>query len=191
MVDWKYLLLAQYPACLLLAALFLINYLRVRTRSAVKSVLWVLLFGVALAAAVLFAFLGVHYEYWALGSLFKLGLASWIGLALVVAALIAHIVHGIEVKRNRKIMEKELEKAAKEKEHAVAQAREEAEAAARHAQNAAEFAALQAREEGRQAAQREAEEARLAQAQDAAGAEAAQSDMAQAAAEPIELKLGE
>ena len=76
MVDWKYLLLAQFPAFLLLALLFLVAYLRARKSSAVKSVLWVLLFGVSLAAAVLCAFAGIHHGYWTLKTMFHLGIAS-------------------------------------------------------------------------------------------------------------------
>lgn len=178
MVNWKYLLLAQYPALALLAVLFLVNYLLVRKRSAVKSVLWVLLFGVALAAAVLFAFLGVHYEFWKLGELFKLGLASWLGLALVLIATVAHIVHGMEKKHNRKVMEKELERAARERDDAVAQAEE-----------AGREAARQAREEGRISARQEVEAERFAHAASAAEAAALDSDLAQQASAPIELTL--
>ena len=133
MVDWKYLLFAQYPAFLLLSILFLINYLLVRKSSAVKSILWVLLFGVALACAVLFAFLGVQQNYWTLGTLFQLSAASWIGVVLVILAGIAYVVHRIEVKHNKRVMEKELKKAAKAKDDAVAQAREEGAEAARQA----------------------------------------------------------
>ena len=180
MVDWKYLLFAQYPAFLLLAALFLVNYLLVRKTSAVKSILWVLLFGAALACAVLFAFLGVQQGYWALNTLFRLSTASWIGLILVVVALIVRIVHLIEKRHSQYVMEKELQKAAKDKDAAVTQAREEGAEAAR-----------QAHEEGRKAAKQEAEAVRLSRAADAADAEAKASELAQAAAAPIELKLDE
>lgn len=169
MVDWKYLLFAQYPAFFLLAVFFLVSYLRVRASSAVKSVLWVLLFGVALAASVLCAFLGVQQKYWTLKTLFPLSVASWVGIALVVITVIARIVHIIEKKHNQKVMEKELRKAAKEKDAAVA----EAEAA------------------GRRAAHEEAEAVRLTKAAQAADAEAAASELAQEAGAPIELKLDE
>lgn len=178
MVDWKYFLFAQFPAFFLLAVFFLISYLRVRQTSAVKSVLWVLLFGVALACSVLFVFLGVNQKYWTLKTLFPLGFASWIGVILVVVAVIVHVVHTIEKKHNRKVMEKELEKAAKDKETAVAQAREEAAQAAR-----------QAHEDGRRAALGEAEAARFSDAAVAAGAEAAASELASAVQAPIELTL--
>ncbi len=176
MVDWKYLLFAQYPAFFILAVFFLILYMRVRKSSAVKSILWVLLFGAALACSVLFAFLGVQQKYWTLGALFPLSAASWIGVVLVVATMIAHVVHTIEKKHNRKVMEKELQKAAKERDDAVAQVREESAEALR-----------QAHEEGRKAAYQEAEAARFTQAAEAAGAEAMGSEIAQAAAEPIAL----
>ena len=177
-MTWKYLLFAQYPACFLLAIFFIVCYLRVRKSSAVKSILWVLLFGVALAVSVLFSFLGVQEGYWKLNSIFTLGIASWIGVALVFVALIAHVVHLVEKKHNRKVMEKELEKAAKEKDAAVAQAEEQGREAAR-----------QALEEGRRAAQQEAAAERFSQAAVAADAEAAASELASAAHTPIELKL--
>ena len=53
-MDFREILLAQFPAFFLLSILFLIAHLRVRKRSAVKSVLWVLLFGAALAVSILF-----------------------------------------------------------------------------------------------------------------------------------------
>ena len=51
-MNLRTILFSQYPALFLLAVLFLIAHLRVRKTSAVKSVLWVILFGVALAASV-------------------------------------------------------------------------------------------------------------------------------------------
>ena len=50
-MDLREILFAQFPAFFLLSLLFLIAHLRVRKRSAVKSVLWVLLFGAALAVS--------------------------------------------------------------------------------------------------------------------------------------------
>ena len=178
MVDWKYLLLAQYPALALLALLFLTNYLLVRKRSAVKSVLWVLFFGIALAAAVLFAFLGVHYEFWLLKELFVISFAGWIGLILVALATVIHIIHGAEKLHSRKVMEKELRRAAKEKDDAVAQAEE-----------AGREAARQAHEEGRILARQEAEAERLAYAANAVESEVRDSALAREAGAPIELKL--
>ena len=46
-MDLREILFAQFPAFFLLSLLFLIAHLRVRKHSAVKSVLWVLLFGAA------------------------------------------------------------------------------------------------------------------------------------------------
>ena len=63
-MDLREILFAQFPAFFLLSLLFLIAHLRVRKRSAVKSVLWVLLFGAALAVSILFCFLGMQAKYW-------------------------------------------------------------------------------------------------------------------------------
>ena len=178
LVDWKYLLLAQYPAFMLLALFFLIGYLRVRKASAIKSVLWVLLFAAAIACSVLFVFFGIHYEYWSLKTLFSLGFASWLGIVLVVVAAIARTVHLMEKKHSQKVMEKELRRAAKDKDDAVAQAREEGDEKAR-----------QAHEAGRRAARAEAEAVRLSHAAEAADAEAAASGLADAVRSPIELTL--
>lgn len=177
MVNWKYFLLAQYPALTLLALLFLVNYLVVRKRSAVKSVLWVLLFGMALAAAVLFAFLGVHYEFWLIRELFAFDAAGWLGLILVILATAVRVVHGVEKKRSRKVMEKELRRAEKEKDDAVAQAEE-----------AGREAARQARQKGMLEARQEAEAERFASAASAADAAARNSELAQQMDAPIELK---
>ena len=131
MVSWKFLLFAQYPAFFLLAIYFLVRYLLVRKSSAIMSVIWVLLFGASLAVSVLFAVLGLHMRYWALTELFKFSLASWIGIVLFFVTLIAQLIHILERRHSQKIMERELEKAAKERDDAVAQARAEgAEAAA-------------------------------------------------------------
>ena len=51
-MDLREILFAQFPAFFLLSLLFLIAHLRVRKHSAVKSVLWVLLFGAALAVSI-------------------------------------------------------------------------------------------------------------------------------------------
>jgi hypothetical protein len=177
-MTWRYLLYAQYPACLLLAVLFLLSYLTVRKSSAVKSVLWVLLFGAALACSVLFLVLGIHEGDWTLKTLFPLGFASWIGIVLVLIAYVVHYVHLIEKRHAKKVMEKELQKAAKDKDDALAQAKAESEEAARVA-----------REEGRLAAQQEAAEARFSQAAEAAGQEAATSGLGSAVQTPIELTL--
>jgi len=124
MFDWKTILFSQFPACFLLAVLFLINYLTVRKRSAVKSVLWVLLFGIFLALAILCSFLGMQSKLWTLKTMFHLGVWSWIGIALVVIFLALRIAHGIEKKHNRRVMEKALKNAEREKNNAVAEAHE-------------------------------------------------------------------
>lgn len=130
MINWKYMLFAQYPAIFLLTLFCLVSYLRVRKLSAIRSVFWVLMFGAALAASVLFAALGIHAGFWTLSGLFTLSLASWIGIALVVIAVVVRIVHLIDKKHSQQVMEKELKRAAEEKDAAVAQAHEEGRRAA-------------------------------------------------------------
>ena len=129
-MDLKQMLLAQFPAFFLLSILFLIAHLRVRKRSAVKSVLWVLLFGAALAVSILFCFLGLQAKYWTVKTLFQLKFWSWFGIFLVVLILVLRLVFKLQNKHNRRVMEKERMKAEKEREQAVAQAREEGRAEA-------------------------------------------------------------
>ena len=124
-MDLREILFAQFPAFFLLSLLFLAAHLRVRKCSAVKSVLWVLLFGAALAVSILFCFLGMQAKYWTVKTLFKLKFWSWLGLAIVVVLLVLRIVFKLQNKHTRHVMEKELAKAEKEREQAVAQAREE------------------------------------------------------------------
>lgn len=124
-MDLREILFAQFPAFFLLSLLFLIAHLRVRKHSAVKSVLWVLLFGAALAVSILFCFLGMQAKYWTVKTLFKLKFWSWLGLAIVVLLLVLRIVFKLQNKHTRHVMEKERVKAEKEREQAVAQAREE------------------------------------------------------------------
>ena len=130
MLDLRFALFAQYPAFFLLAVLFLINYLIVRKRSAVKSILWVLLFGVALAVSLLFCFLGIQSKYWTLGTIFKLSVWSWLGIALVIIAVIVRFVFKLKGKLDQHTLKRELKKAEQDKAAAVAQAREEAKAEA-------------------------------------------------------------
>ena len=130
MLSPRFVLLAQYPAFFLLAVLFLINYLTVRKRSAVKSVLWVLLFGISLALSLLFCFLGMQAKYWTLGTLFTLSVWSWIGIALVIVAVIVRFVFKVKGKLDQHTLKRELKKAEQDKAAAVAQAREEAKAEA-------------------------------------------------------------
>ena len=129
-MDLKQMLLAQFPAFFLLSILFLIAHLRVRKRSAVKSVLWVLLFGAALAVSILFCFLGMQAKYWTVKTLFHLKFWSWFGIFLVVLIFALRLVFKLQNKHNRRVMEKERTKAEKEREQAVAQAREEGRAEA-------------------------------------------------------------
>lgn len=124
------MLFAQFPAFFLLSILFLIAHLRVRKHSAVKSVLWVLLFGAALAVSILFCFLGIQAKYWTLKTLFELKFWSWFGLVLVVLVLVLRLVFKLQNKHAQHMVEKERTKAEKEREQAVAQAREEGRAEA-------------------------------------------------------------
>ena len=124
-MDLREILFAQFPAFFLLSLLFLAAHLRVRKRSAVKSVLWVLLFGAALAVSILFCFLGMQAKYWTVKTLFKLKFWSCLGLAIVVVLLVLRLVFKLQNKHTRHVMEKERAKAEKEREQAVAQAREE------------------------------------------------------------------
>ena len=129
-MDLREILLAQFPAFFLLSLLFLIAHLRVRKHSAVKSVLWVLLFGAALAVSILFCFLGIQAKYWTLKTLFELKFWSWFGLVLVVLVLVLRLVFKLQNKHAQHMVEKERTKAEKEREQAVAQAREEGRAEA-------------------------------------------------------------
>ena len=140
-MDLREILFAQFPAFFLLSLLFLIAHLRVRKRSAVKSVLWVLLFGAALAVSILFCFLGMQAKYWTVKTLFELKFWSWLGIAVVVLILVLRLAFRIQSRHAKHMVEKERAKAEKEREQAVAQAREEgraevlaeaAEAAAQH-----------------------------------------------------------
>ena len=135
-MDLREILFAQFPAFFLLSLLFLAAHLRVRKHSAVKSVLWVLLFGAALAVSILFCFLGMQAKYWTVKTLFKLKFWSWLGLAIVVVLLVLRIVFKLQNKHTRHVMEKERAKAEKEREQAVAQAREEGRVGAMAAQQA-------------------------------------------------------
>ena len=146
-MDLREILFAQFPAFFLLSLLFLIAHLRVRKTSAVKSVLWVILFGAALAASVVCCFLGIQAELWTLKTLITLGFWSWFGVGLVLLFLVLHVVHGVEKRSSRRRLDKAMKQAEKQKEEEVSRARAEgaaaereraeAEAAARAAQEAA------------------------------------------------------
>ena len=140
-MDLREILFAQFPAFFLLSLLFLIAHLRVRKRSAVKSVLWVLLFGAALAVSILFCFLGMQAKYWTVKTLFELKFWSWLGLAIV---LVLRLVFKLQNKHAQHMVEKERAKAEKTREEAVKQAREEGRAEAMAAQQAQEAEAASA-----------------------------------------------
>lgn len=129
-MDLREILFAQFPAFFLLSLLFLIAHLRVRKHSAVKSVLWVLLFGAALAVSILFCFLGMQAKYWTVKTLFELKFWSWLGLAIVVFVFVLRLVFKLQNKHAQHMVEKERVKAEKTREEAVKQAREEGRAEA-------------------------------------------------------------
>ena len=96
-----------------------------RKHSAVKSVLWVLLFGAALAVSILFCFLGMQAKYWTVKTLFELKFWSWLGLVIVVFVFVLRLVFKLQNKHAQHMVEKERAKAEKTREEAVKQAREE------------------------------------------------------------------
>ena len=130
-MNLRTILFSQYPALFLLAVLFLIAHLRVRKTSAVKSVLWVILFGVALAASVVCCFLGIQAELWTLKTLITLGFWSWFGVGLVLLFLVLRVVHGVEKRSSRRRLDKAMKQAEKQKEEEVSRARAEGPAAER------------------------------------------------------------
>ena len=137
-MDLREILFAQFPAFFLLSLLFLIAHLRVRKHSAVKSVLWVLLFGAALA---------VSLKFW-----------SWLGLAIVVFVFVLRLVFKLQNKHAQHMVEKERAKAEKTREEAVKQAREEGRAEAMAAQQAQEAEAAAAEPAADESASPAAEE---------------------------------
>ena len=182
-MNFRTILFSQYPALFLLAVLFLIAHLRVRKTSAVKSVLWVILFGAALAASVMCCFLGIQAELWTLKTLITLGFWSWFGVGLVLLFLVLRVVHGVEKRSSQRRLDKAMKQAEKQKEEEVTRAR--AEGAAEERERAEAEAAARAEEAAREEAARAAAEAAAAQpAQDAAletqddpAAEAAESEV--------------
>lgn len=125
-MDLREILFAQFPAFFLLSLLFLLAHLRVRKHSAVKSVLWVLLFGAALAVSILFCFLGMQAKYWTVKTLFELKFWSWLGLAIVVFVFVLRLVFKLQNKHAQHMVEKERAKAEKTREEAEAVAAEPA-----------------------------------------------------------------
>ena len=124
-MNLRTILFSQYPALFLLAVLFLIAHLRVRKTSAVKSVLWVILFGAALAASVVCCFLGIQADLWTLKTLITLGFWSWFGVGLVLLFLVLRVVHGVEKRSSRRRLDKAMKQAEKQKEEEVSRARAE------------------------------------------------------------------
>lgn len=146
-MDLREALLSQFPAFFLLSALFLIAHLRVRKRSAVKSVLWVLLFGAALAISILLCILGLQSKYWTLRTLFELRFWSWLGIAVIVLVLVLRAAFRLQSRHARRMVERERAKAERTREQAVAQAREEGRAAALSERQAALSASQDAESE--------------------------------------------
>ena len=192
-MNLRTILFSQYPALFLLAVLFLIAHLRVRKTSAVKSVLWVILFGAALAASVVCCFLGIQAELWTLKTLITLGFWSWFGVGLVLLFLVLRVVHGVEKRSSLRRLDKAMKQAEKQKEEEVSRARAEG-AAAERERAEAEAAAREAAQTQAQAqvqsatcaaqefsAAQEAVEAQNTLAEEAAPADAAEA--AEAAAE--------
>ena len=174
-MNLRTILFSQYPALFLLAVLFLIAHLRVRKTSAVKSVLWVILFGAALAASVVCCFLGIQAELWTLKTLITLGFWSWFGVGLVLLFLVLRVVHGVEKRSSRRRLDKAMKQAEKQKEEEVSRAR--AEGAAAEREREAE-AAARAEEAAREEAARAAAEAAAAQeTQDTPAPEAEESEV--------------
>ena len=185
-MNLRTILFSQYPALFLLAVLFLIAHLRVRKTSAVKSVLWVILFGAALAASVVCCFLGIQAELWTLKTLITLGFWSWFGVGLVLLFLVLRVVHGMEKRSSRRRLDKAMKQAEKQKEEEVSRARAEGAAAERERAEAeaaererAEAEAARAEEAAREGAARAAAEA--AAAQDAPSGETAPAEANEAA----------
>ena len=173
-MNLRTILFSQYPALFLLAVLFLIAHLRVRKTSAVKSVLWVILFGAALAASVVCCFLGIQAELWTLKTLITLGFWSWFGVGLVLLFLVLRVVHGVEKRSSRRRLDKAMKQAEKQKEEEVSRARAEGAAA----RERAEAEAARAEEAAREGAARAAAEAAAAQeTQDTPAPEAEESEV--------------
>ncbi len=177
-MNLRTILFSQYPALFLLAVLFLIAHLRVRKTSAVKSVLWVILFGAALAASVVCCFLGIQAELWTLKTLITLGFWSWFGVGLVLLFLVLRVVHGMEKRSSRRRLDKAMKQAEKQKEEEVSRAR--AEGAAEERERAEAEAAERERAEA-EAAERERAEA---EATERAAQEAAAQSTPQAEESP-------
>lgn len=125
-MDFKFILFSQYPLFFLLCLFCLGKYTLVRKRSAVKSVLFVILFGVLLAAAVVCCFLGMQMQYWSMSTVAKLNGWSIAGLCVFALIVLLSVAHNIEARLNRRKLDKAMKQAEKIKETEVRRAREEA-----------------------------------------------------------------
>ena len=125
-MDFKFILFSQYPLFFLLCLFCLGKYTLVRKRSAVKSVLFVILFGVLLAAAVVCCFLGMQMQYWSMSTVAKLNGWSIAGLCVFALIVLLSVAHNIEARLNRRKLDKAMKQAEKVKDAEVRRAREEA-----------------------------------------------------------------
>ena len=186
-MSFRTILFSQYPALFLLAVLFLIAHLRVRKTSAVKSVLWVIFFGVALAASVVFFFLGIQAELWTLKTAIALRFWSWFGIALLLLFLVLRVAHRMEKRSSRRRLDEAMKQAEKQKEEEVSRARAEGAAEERWRAAAEQQAQAEAARAAEQQAQAEAARAAEQQAQAEAAAQAMQ-DAADEAPAPVEAQ---
>lgn len=188
-MNLRTILFSQYPALFLLAVLFLIAHLRVRKTSAVKSVLWVILFGAALAASVVCCFLGIQAELWTLKTLITLGFWSWFGVGLVLLFLVLRVVHGMEKRSSRRRLDKAMKQAEKQKEEEVSRARAEGAAAERERAEAEAAERERAEAEATERAAQEAAAQSTPQAEESPAWDAAPEAQDDPAAEAAESEV--
>ena len=188
-MNLRTILFSQYPALFLLAVLFLIAHLRVRKTSAVKSVLWVILFGAALAASVVCCFLGIQAELWTLKTLITLGFWSWFGVGLVLLFLVLRVMHGMEKRSSRRRLDKAMKQAEKQKEEEVSRARAEGAAAERERAEAEAAARERAEAEAAERAAQEAAAQSTPQAEESPAWDAAPEAQDDPAAEAAESEV--
>ena len=188
-MNLRTILFSQYPALFLLAVLFLIAHLRVRKTSAVKSVLWVILFGAALAASVVCCFLGIQAELWTLKTLITLGFWSWFGVGLVLLFLVLRVVHSMEKRSSRRRLDKAMKQAEKQKEEEVSRARAEGAAAERERAEAEAAERERAEAEATERAAQEAAAQSTPQAEESPAWDAAPEAQDDPAAEAAESEV--
>lgn len=137
----EHILYAQWPSLLVLALVCFVGYLRRRKHAAVRATLWVLVFALMLAAALVCCILGIHAGLWTLATLFALGFWSWTGLGVLAVVALLLAVHGIEKRRAARQLKRAMQQAEEEKRLELARAREEGEALGRvQAESEAYFA---------------------------------------------------